>query len=177
MTAKKGRITSRTRARRRASDVLFEADQKGFAENPTKLLRLLERRLEVTPAPSELPAYAAQIVEGVANDLPAINRLLEEHATGIQFDRLPAVDRALMRVAVWELLNNSEDVPPIVAIDEAVALAAELSTPDSPSYVNAILDAVRASVEVQADELVAAAADEVAAAETDEWDEELLEEY
>lgn len=143
MAHSRGKYTSRTKARKRAADVLFEADQKGLTRNPTALRELLKERQSVTSAPSPLPEYSARIVEGVANDLPGVDRLLEKHAKGTGLDRLPAVDVAVMRVAVWEMLSNAEEVPPITAIDEAVAIVKDLSTDESPAYVNAVLDAVR----------------------------------
>ncbi len=147
MTHKRGRFTSRTKARRRAADVLFEADQKGFADNSSALLDLLSQRQSVSAAPSDLPPYAVQIVEGVARNLRPIDRHLAKRAKGAGLDRVPAVDRAIMRVAVWEMMDNSDDVPPVVAIDEAVALVKALSTAESPAYVNAVLDAVRTDLE------------------------------
>ncbi len=101
----------------------------------------------MTAAPSELPPYATEIVEGVARNLRPIDRQLTARAKGAGLDRVPAVDRAIMRVAVWEMMDNTDDVPPIVAIDEAVALAKALSTADSPAYVNAVLDAIRVDLE------------------------------
>lgn len=147
MTHKRGRFTSRTKARRRAADVLFEADQKGFADNSSALLDLLSQRQSVSAAPSDLPPYAVQIVEGVARNLRPIDRHLAKRAKGAGLDRVPAVDRAIMRVAVWEMMDNSDDVPPVVAIDEAIALVKALSTAESPAYVNAVLDAVRTDLE------------------------------
>ncbi len=147
MSHSRGKYTSRTKARKRAADVLFEADQKGLTGNSAALRSLLEQRQQVTSAPSPLPEYSVRIVEGVANDLPGIDRILDRHAKGAGLDRLPAVDVAVMRVAVWEMLNNAEEVPPITAIDEAVAVVKDLSTNDSPAYVNAVLDAVRKDLE------------------------------
>lgn len=147
MAEKHGGYTSRTKARKRAADVLFEAAQKGLIQNPSAVRDLLADRQAVTAAPSPLPEYAIQIVEGVAGDLPAIDRALERHAKGSGLDRLPAVDVAVMRVAVWEMLGNQDQVPPITAIDEAVTIVKDLSTGDSPAYVNGVLDAVRKDIE------------------------------
>lgn len=73
--------------------------------------------------------------------------MLAAHAKGAGLDRLPAVDLAVLRVAVWELLCNSNEVPPVTAIDEAVAIVKDLSTDSSPAYVNGVLDAVRKKLE------------------------------
>lgn len=142
MDRQRGKHTSRTKARKRAADILFEADQKGLMSNPAAILDLLQERVSVG-APSPLPEYSQRIVAGVAGELPAIDRALGRHAKGAGLDRIPAVDLAIMRVAVWEMLNNGEEVPPITAIDEAVRVVKDLSTDDSPAYVNAVLDAVR----------------------------------
>ncbi len=147
MAHKYGSFTSRTKARKRAADVLFEADQKKLLGNERQILRLLEDRKSVTAAPSPLPEYSAVLVTGVAADFHQIDALLKKYARGAGLDRVPAVDVAVMRVAVWELLRNQDEVPPITAIDEAVAIVKDFSTDESPSYVNAVLDAVRKDIE------------------------------
>lgn len=147
MAHRYGKFTSRTRARKRAADILFEADQKGLIGDRRALLALLEERQLVTAAASPLPEYSARLVTGVAEDYAQVRRLLEARAEGAGLDRIPAVDLAVMTVAVWELLRNQEEVPPVAAIDEAVAIVKELSTDDSPAYVNAVLDAIRKDLE------------------------------
>ena len=97
-------------------------------------------------------------------------------------DRIPAVDRAVLRVAVWEMLSNSEDVPPVIAIDEAISIVKSISTEESAGFVNAILDAIRRDIEspswsrqsVQESEEVID--DELSADEMNELD-DLLDEY
>ena len=143
MAHDRGRFTSRTKARKRAAEVLYEAHQKRVVASPSDLLSLLEERKEFTSAPSPLPAYSVEIIEGVASALPQVDDLLNQHAKGAGIDRLPAVDLAVLRVAVWEMLHNSEEVPRITAIDEAVSVVKQISTDASPAYVNAVLDAVR----------------------------------
>ena len=72
--------------------------------------------------------------------------MIDTHArTGL--DRIPAVDRAVLRVAVWEMLSNSEEVPPVIAIDEAISIVKSISTEESAGFVNAILDAIRQDIE------------------------------
>lgn len=139
MTAR--RVTARTKARRRAVDVLFEADQRG-RYRPLELSDLLQERLAVTAAQTALPQYSADIVDGVAANLAEIDEVLSTHLQGWTLERLPAVDRAILRMAVWELLYNDE-IDDAVAISEAVTLAATLSTDDSPAFVNGLLDALR----------------------------------
>lgn len=135
-------FTARTRARKRAIDTLFEADQRGLGKDPQAIRDLLAQRREVSAAQSPLPQYALTLVEGVCEHLAAIDDLLELHSTGRAFDRLPAVDRAILRMAAWEIIWN-EDVPAVTAIDEAVHIAKTISTDESPATVNAILDALR----------------------------------
>ena len=109
-------FTSRTRARKRAVDVLFEADQRGLIYDREDLLGLLRERRKVTPAQTPPPPYAVEIVEGVADHLQEIDDLLATHSTNREVDRLPATDRAVLRAAVWEIVWN-EQVPAISAID------------------------------------------------------------
>ena len=128
-------MAARTKARRRALDVLFEADQKG---RNADLLDILEERKHVTVAQGPFPAYAVEIVEGVAAHREEIDELLRTYSQGWSLERMAAVDRAVLRLGAWELLHN-DAVPDGVAIDEAVSLATELSTDESPSFVNGIL--------------------------------------
>ena len=122
----KHQFTSRTKARKRAADVVYEADQRGMGRNAAVLRDLLR--------------------EGVADELYRIDRLIDTHArTGL--DRIPAVDRAVLRVAIWEMLSNSEEVPPVIAIDEAISIVKSISTEESAGFVNAILDAIRQDIE------------------------------
>ncbi|QGQ19363.1 transcription antitermination factor NusB [Cellulomonas sp. JZ18] len=124
---------ARTKARKRALDVLFEADQRGVAVG-----ELLARRVVEPGAETALPQYSVDIVEGVLAHLERIDEVLATHAHGWTIARMPAVDRALLRVGTWEILYN-DDVPDAVAVDEAVHLARELSTDESPSFVNGLL--------------------------------------
>lgn len=124
---------ARTKARKRALDVLFEAEQRHV--DPETLLadRIVEPGTE-----SSLPQYSVEIVEGVLDNINRIDELLETYSHGWTLERMPAVDRALLRIGTWEILFNDE-VPDAVAIDEAVELSRSLSTDDSPSFVNGML--------------------------------------
>lgn len=135
-------FTSRTRARKRAVDTIFEADQRGFGQDPRDLREVLDERQHITAAQTPLPAYAIDAVEGVIEHLFQIDDLIATHCTARSYERIPPVDRAVMRVAVWEMLWN-DDVPQITAIDEAVRIVKEISTDESPALVNAILDAIK----------------------------------
>ncbi len=125
---------SRRKSRRRALDVLYSADLR--AVSATQILAdTLARR---GPDRPEHLAYAVEIVEGVAEHAAAIDEVLSSYAEGWTLDRMPAVDRNLCRIAVYELLYR-DDIDDAVAISEAVALAGELSTDDSPRFVNGLL--------------------------------------
>ncbi len=122
---------ARSKARKRALDVLFEADQRGL-----DAVAVLAERLRRADPP--VPEYAVEIVEGVTAHRERIDELLATYAQGWTVDRMPGVDRALLRLSAWELLYN-DDVPDAVAIDEAVELARSLSTDESPAFVNGLL--------------------------------------
>ena len=122
---------ARTKARKRALDVLFEADQRGL-----DAVSVLAERVRRADPP--VPEYTIEIVEGVGSHLERIDELLATYAQGWTVDRMPGVDRALLRLSAWELLWN-DDVPDAVAIDEAVELARALSTDESPAFVNGLL--------------------------------------
>ena len=140
------RFTSRTKARKRAADVVFEADQRGMGRDSEVLRDLLRERRVITAAQTPLPEYSVQIIAGVADSLRRIDDLIEAHARVPGLDRVAAVDLAVMRVAVWEMLANSDDVSPIVAIDEAISIVRSISTDASPRFVNAVLDAIRKDI-------------------------------
>ncbi|GGB94191.1 transcription antitermination factor NusB [Cellulomonas carbonis] len=127
---------ARTKARKRAVDVLFEADQRGL--DPIDLLR---QRIEEPGTEAALPQYSVDLVEGVVDHAGQIEEILTTYSHGWTVARMPAVDRAVLRVGVWEILWNTE-VPDAVAVDEAVELARALSTDDSPTFVNGLLGRV-----------------------------------
>lgn len=140
------RFTSRTKARKRAADVVFEADQRGMGRNPDVLRDLLRQRKVITAAETPLPEYSIQAIEGVADNLRRIDDLIEKHANVAGLDRIAGVDLAVMRVGVWEMLDN-DDVANIVAIDEAIAIVKSISGDGAPQFVNAVLDAIRRELE------------------------------
>lgn len=107
------RFTSRTKARKRAADVVFEADQRGMGRNPDVLRDLLRQRKVITAAETPLPEYSIQAIEGVADNLRRIDDLIEKHANVAGLDRIAGVDLAVMRVGVWEMLDN-DDVANII---------------------------------------------------------------
>jgi transcription antitermination protein NusB len=125
-------VGARSKARKRAVDVLYEADLRDL--DPAALLSERVGAPEVEPVSD----YTITLVEGVAKNRRRIDELLVEHAEGWTLVRMPAVDRAVLRLGLFELLW-SDDVPPAVAIDEAVELVKTLSTDDSPRFVNGVL--------------------------------------
>ena len=124
-------MPARSRARKRALDVLFEADQRGADAVAT-----LAERLAVGDPP--VPEYAVELVEGVSAHRERIDELLSTYATGWTLERMPPVDRTVLRLGVYELLW-CDDVPDGVVIAEAVALADALSTDESSRFVNGLL--------------------------------------
>jgi N utilization substance protein B len=124
-------MAARSKARKRALDVLFEAEMRG-----EPVLDLLAERTAAADPP--VSDYAAELVRGVHEHAEQIDLLLAAHAHGWTLDRMPAVDRNVLRIGLFELLW-SEDIPDAVAINEAVVLAGELSTDESSAFVNGLL--------------------------------------
>lgn len=137
-------MSARTKSRKRALDVLFSADVRG--DSQAGALAAEQQRALAHPERASSWPYAREIVQGVIDHATEIDATITEHATAWPIDRMPAVDRAILRIAVWEIRYNP-DVPAPVAIDEAVELAKELSTDDSPRFVNGVLHAIAAAPE------------------------------
>lgn len=134
-------MAARTKARKRAIDVVYEADQRSLSTGDAlvrTIAAVLAERVVQPGTQTSLPEYSVTIVEGVTGRLVSIDEALSTYSQGWTLSRMPAVDRAILRVGTWELLYNDE-VPDAVAIDEAVELARELSTDDSPTFVNGLL--------------------------------------
>lgn len=129
----------RHQARKRAVDLLFEAEARGVTAAEVADGRLA--LAETNPDVAQLNPYTVTVARGVAEHASHIDELIGSHLQGWTLERLPAVDRAILRVAIWELLH-ADDVPPAVAVDEAVELAKELSTDESPGFVNGVLGQV-----------------------------------
>ncbi|GDZ41231.1 hypothetical protein MCC01970_19540 [Bifidobacteriaceae bacterium MCC01970] len=138
---------ARSTARKKALNTLYEADEKG-----QDILSLLAERIEQPGAQTPLPDYAIEIVRGVAENLYRIDSVLDEHSTGWKVKRMGVVDRNILRIAVWEIMFN-DDVPNMVAIDEALGLAKTLCDDDSPAFIHGLLSAVSADAgDVQVDD-------------------------
>ena len=127
-------MSARTKARKRALDVLFAAELRG--ETATVAL---DRAIAEGEAPTN--DYTVTLVRGVEEHRARIDEVLSSYAEGWTLQRMPAVDRNVLRIGVWELLWT-DDVPDAVAISEAMALVTELSTDESPQFVNGVLGAV-----------------------------------
>ncbi|QWF20306.1 transcription antitermination factor NusB [Nocardioides sp. LMS-CY] len=127
-------MAARTKARKRALDVLFAADLRG--ESATEAL---DRAIAEGEGPTN--EYTAVLVRGVEEHRTRIDEVLGQYAEGWTLQRMPAVDRNVLRLGVWELLY-ADDVPDPVAISEAMTLVTELSTDESPVFVNGVLGSV-----------------------------------
>jgi N utilization substance protein B len=128
-------MPARSKARKRALDVLYAAELRG--QDPVAAL-------ESAVAEGEGPTnpYTEALVRGVVEHRERIDELLGQYAEGWTLDRMPAVDRNALRIGAFELLY-SEDVPDAVAVSEAVALVRNLSTDESPSFVNGVLGSMQ----------------------------------
>ena len=161
----KHRHGSRYKARQRAVDILFEAE---FRDADP--VGIVDERIDLAKDDSnqvkQVPECTAEIVSGVAVALDEIDEAISGHLSSTwRLERLPAVDRAVLRVSSWELLYNP-DVPAKVALKEGIQLAGEYSHDKAPSYVNAVLDGIARDKRLS-DEAADEAAAEAAQAQTD----------
>ncbi|MEV6416014.1 transcription antitermination factor NusB [Kribbella sp. NPDC051718] len=124
-------MSARSKARKRALDVLFESEVRGLPVGGT----LADRVADNDPPVNE---FTVALVEGVRHHSDAIDELLSAHSVGWTLDRMPAVDRNILRIGAYELLFD-EQVPDVVAVSEAVSMARDLSTDESPAFVNGLL--------------------------------------
>ena len=138
-------MSARRKARKRALDILFSADINEQALGDA--LADAEVRAMAEPERSSSWVYARAIVQGLHEHAEDVDRHLRETSQSWPLERMPTVDRAVLRVATWELLYNPE-IPPAVAISEAVNLVNELSTEASSGFVHGILAAIAKNVEV-----------------------------
>lgn len=127
-------MAARSKARKRAVDLLYEADLRGV-----DVIETVAERVAMADPP--VNDYTVELVEGVHGVRERIDAILSDYAEGWTLERMPDVDRAILRLAVYELLWRS-DVPDPVVIDEAVELAKMLSTDESPRFVNGVLGRV-----------------------------------
>ena len=124
-------MAARSKARKRAVDVLYEADLRSVAASDVLGERIAAADPPVNP-------YTAELVTGVRSNQLRIDEILAQYSEGWTLDRMPPLDRAILRLGIYELLW-CEAVPPAVVIDEAVELAKTLSTDESPKFINGVL--------------------------------------
>lgn len=135
-------MSARSKARKRAIDILYGADVRGTSLNQA----LGDAASQALGEPQREASwnYAREIVQGIAEHGDEIDELIETYAQGWTISRMPVVDRAIVRIGIWELLFN-DAVPDSVAISEAVSRAGELSTDDSSKFVNGLLGRIAQS--------------------------------
>lgn len=129
-------MSSRTKSRKRALDALYAGELNKL--DPIELLADAQRAAESRQNQDAIFDYAETLVRGVISELASLDSRLQNLAEGWKLERMPNLDRALLRLGAWEILHNP-DVPNEVAISEAVNLASELSTDESPKFINGVL--------------------------------------
>ncbi len=132
-------MSARSKARKRAVDALFAADIRELTA--IEMLDESERLSDERDQQVEIFEYARKCVLGVTENGAEIDDTLETYAQGWTIARMPALDRAILRLGSWEILFNDE-IPDAVAVNEAVELAKELSTDDSAGFVNGLLSKI-----------------------------------
>jgi N utilization substance protein B len=133
-------VAARNKARKRAFQILFEAEQRG--SSPMAVLADWIRLARTDDRQPPVTEYTMQLVEGYSAHAERIDELLSGYSVGWTLDRMPAVDRNVLRLGAYELIWE-DDVPDAVVLDEAVQLAKEFSTDESPSFVNGLLGRLR----------------------------------
>ena len=136
-------MSARTKARKRALDILFAADVR---QVPVADI-LVDEAARAASEPDRQASwlYAREIVDGFIDHQIEIDETIASYARGWSLDRMPAVDRAILRVAIWELQYSTE-VPSGVVVSEAVSLATELGSDDSARFINGLLGAVLGTI-------------------------------
>jgi transcription antitermination protein NusB len=129
-------VAARSKARKRALDILFASELR--SEDPVVAL---ERAIEAGEGPTN--DYTTTLVRGVVEHRERIDEVLTTYSKGWTLGRMPAVDRNVLRIGVYELLWGDDDVPDTVAVSEALHLVQDLSTDDSPAFVNGLLGSVQ----------------------------------
>ena len=138
-------MSSRHRARERALQILFQWDaRKGPIEDAITAFydTLYSEQSETKPEPDE---FVEKLVRGVVENIAEIDRVVSQHAEHWRIERMPAVDRNVLRLAVYEMM--SLDTPPAVAIDEAIELVRRFSGEESVQFINGVLDAAKRELE------------------------------
>jgi N utilization substance protein B len=131
-------LSARTKARKRALDAIFAADIR--KESPEELLEVTHEQVADRQNQDEIFTYAKDLVLGVVENHEEIDDLIETYSEGWSLERMPNVDRAILRIAIWEILHS--DTPSGVVVNEAVELAKEYSTEESGGFINGLLSRV-----------------------------------
>jgi len=129
-------VAARSKARKRALDILFASELR--SEDPVVAL---DRAIEAGEGPTN--DYTTTLVRGVVEHRERIDEVLTTYSKGWTLSRMPAVDRNVLRIGVYELLWGDDDVPDTVAVSEALHLVQDLSTDDSPAFVNGLLGSIQ----------------------------------
>jgi len=128
-------VAARSKARKRALDILYESDLRGSSAVAVLETQIGRRAADKEP---ELNAYVRTLIEGVTANQEQIDEILSTYSMGWTLDRMPAVDKAVLRIGAYEIIW-ADDIPDAVAISEAVMLVTDLSTDESSSFVNGLL--------------------------------------
>jgi N utilization substance protein B len=135
--------TPRHQARQVGLQVLYRYDQSHPVDPlPSAIVTELSQHFEHFKVPSAVREFASELVAGTLRKLPDLDALIEQAGTNWKIGRMSAVDRNLLRMSIYEL-KHFPDTPASVVIDEAVELAKQFGTAESPAFVNGVLDAVR----------------------------------
>jgi N utilization substance protein B len=129
-------VAARNKARKRAFQIIFEADQRD--STPAAVMQDWIRHAGTDERQPPVSEYTKQLIEGYAENAERIDELISTYSVGWTLDRMPVVDRCILRLAAYELIW-SEDVPEAVVIDEALDIAREFSTDESPPFINGLL--------------------------------------
>lgn len=132
------KVSSRSKARKRAVDAIFAADLR--KESPEALLEQTRIQVADRQNQDEIFGYAKEIVIGVVENYDEIDELLDTYSEGWPIERMPNVDRAILRVGIWEILYSG--APSAVVVNEAVEIAKEYSTEESGGFINGLLSRV-----------------------------------
>ena len=139
-------MKSRHHAREVALQILYQYDNASTAGSPvlegSALAHDLIKHFDHFKVEPDLRAFAAELVAGTLKELPALDERLEKHASNWKVARMALIDRNLLRMAVYEMLNFP-DVPETVTIDEAVELAKQFGSAETPAFINGILDSIK----------------------------------
>jgi transcription antitermination protein NusB len=135
-------VSLRTKAREYAMQMLFQWDMS--EQDPPKLEANFWKSAK---AADKTRAFANQLFEGAAKDANAADEIIAKHCENWRLERLAAIDRAILRLAIFEL--NAADTPGKVVLNEAVELAKKFSSEESGAFVNGVLDAVHKSLQIK----------------------------